>query len=256
MRIVHLATISTGMIIIIGIVLVFPAFLRTRADSVGQPTAVILAFVIPDIGNDNHTSQWCKDLGRALEERRIDAIVFETGHTAENNPECVSSFSSNVDIGSQTYSGSNLTRVTDYDRALEEVKNGKRLVDNVGGIDSRVFRASYGTDDNIYSLLNRSGILVDFSYQDHYNKYEQGLFIRYPLRTLQWETHSSEIKEILRTSDHSIPVMIIFDKTAEIKKITEAIDDLRTNENSLKIRFTNGSDISGLELTQRKVANS
>ena len=85
----------------------------------------------------------------------MDLCLF-LGKLAESYPKCVTLFSSNdgIDIGSSTYNYINLTSTQDYLLTLEEVKEGKRAVDSIGRLDSKLFKAPSGsTNQNIYSLL-------------------------------------------------------------------------------------------------------
>jgi hypothetical protein len=184
MKLVHMAAIATGLIIIIGVVMVSPAFFRSFGHS-DTETPVLLAFNVRDVGDARAASAWCMDLSALLDERQIKAAVFLSGKMAEAAPECVSSFSSSIDIGSRTYSYMDIVAIADYSKALDEVKKGKQAVDRAGNLDSGLFSAPYGSvDDNIYSLLNRSRILADFTYNDYYNKYENRFYVKYEITTI------------------------------------------------------------------------
>ena len=124
----------------------------------------------------------------------------------------------NIDIGSQTYTYANLTSIPDYTKQLSEVKSGKSAIDYVGKVDSKLFRAPYGsTDGNIYSLLSRSGILADFSYSNQYNKYENGQFIKYDAITYNPLSNQSNISNTLSSSNGK-NVLINFDNSIPLIK--------------------------------------
>ena len=181
----YAGAIATGIVVVLGIAIISPVYYQKRP--ISQPI-VMLSFSI--IG-DSNVPKWCNDLSSILEKHNLRAAVFITGKVAERNPACISSFSSNdIDIGSQTYNYVNLTSITDYSAALEEVRSGKEVLDKTGNLNSRLFKAPYGsTDQNIYSFLTRSGIVADFSYAQHYNKYENGKFIKYDLVTYDGTTY-------------------------------------------------------------------
>jgi peptidoglycan/xylan/chitin deacetylase (PgdA/CDA1 family) len=248
MKLVHMAAIATGLIILIGVALVAPAFFRSFGHSDAK-TPVLLAFDVLDVGDARATSVWCKDLSALLDERQIKAAVFLSGKMAEAAPECVSSFSSGIDIGSRTYSYLDIVALGDYTKALDEVEKGKQAIDRTGNLDSALFRAPYGSADaNIYSLLNRSGILADFTYGDHYNKYENGLFVKHEIRTLSGSQATSDAFD-----KSPIPVVVNFDNTAQIGQIADFIDSL---DSSATTRFVNASELTGMDLAARRSGQS
>jgi peptidoglycan/xylan/chitin deacetylase (PgdA/CDA1 family) len=161
----------------------------------------------------------------------------------------------NLDIGSQTFNFRNLTSISDYQEALREVEQGKRAVDLAGGVDSRLFKAPYGsTDDNIFSYLSRSGILVDFSYDDHYNKYQDGLFVRFESKSYHGIDHQPEF--FYNLDSIKAPVIIEFDSNTDVDIIDDFISELRAAKGyGYDIGFVNASDLSRLELTIRKQAS-
>lgn len=246
MKLVHQGAIATVAIIAVGLVLAIgPVYVHGSNKDLNS--AVMLSFSIKD---DSNAPEWCTALSSTLAKYNAKAIVFVTGKVAEKYPQCVSTFVplSNIDIGSQTYSYANLTSISDYTKALGEVKNGKQAIDKVGNINSHVFKAPYGsTDLNIYSLLIRSNITADFSYQSQYNKYENGQFIKYNLSSYNGSTYSLEsIHNPLSSS--KAPVAIIFDNYVPIAKIDKFISDLTSDS---KIKVVNASDLTKLKLTIR-----
>jgi peptidoglycan/xylan/chitin deacetylase (PgdA/CDA1 family) len=252
MKLVHLGVISTGTIIVIGLAMVVPAFTQHNPDR--SVPSVMLSFSILD---SNDVLNWCKDLSSVLEKHGIRATVFVSGKTAESDPECVTSFSSGIDIGSQTYSYANLTSIPDYTHALEEVKMGKQAVDAAGNLNSRLFKAPYGaTDDNIYSLLSRSDILADFSYASQYNKYEESQFVRYDLKSLRGDSEGLGMFSAFVLDDDvvrpfaPVPIAINFDSSMQVEHIDEFISKLKSDYGE-SIRFANASDLIGTDLTVR-----
>jgi hypothetical protein len=240
MKLVHMAAIATGLIIFIGVALVAPAFFRSFGHS-DPKTPVLLAFNVLDGNDAGATSSWCTSLSSLLDERQIKAAVFLSGKTAVAVPECVSSFSSSIDIGSQTYNYLDIVAL-DYTKALDEVEKGKQAIDRAGNLDSALFRAPHGSaDGNIYSLLNRSGILVDFTYSDHYNRYENGLYVRHEIKSLSGSPVAPGDLD-----ESPVPVTINFDSSVEIGQIANLVDSLGSS-----VRFVNASELTGLDLARR-----
>jgi polysaccharide deacetylase len=252
MKMAYAGAIVTGIVVIVGAAIIIPVFYQKWAiSSVTQPTAILSFSVV----NDNNVPTWCNDLSSALKKYDIKAIVFVTGKIASKYPQCVSAFSSNdnnnIDIGSQTYNFLSLTSTPNYSAALEEVKNGKRAVDNAGKLDSKLFKAPYGSiDQNIYSLLSRSGIVADFSYAHQFNKYESGQFIKYDLIAYNGSNYSSK-KELLDSlSSTKLPVFIDFDNSTPISQIDSFISNLKSEIKD--IHFINASELTRMDLTIRK----
>jgi peptidoglycan/xylan/chitin deacetylase (PgdA/CDA1 family) len=241
MKLIHLGAISTGVIIVLGILMIAPAFTQLKPEI--PKNAVMLSFSILD---DSNTPLWCNDLSSTLQKHNIKATIFVTGKIADQHPECVTIFVNNekVDVGSQTYSYIDLPSISDYSQQLEEVRNGKEAVDKAGEINSRLFKAPYGsTDDNIYSLLSRSDIIADFSYDKQYNKYHEGQFIWFSLATYQAPEYSPNLLNSLASSD--IPTMINFDNHTPIEQIDIFILKLK----SASIPLVNASELTALDLT-------
>ena len=238
MKIVQVSAISTAIVILLGIAMVLPPYIQANK----SPLVVLLSFNIID---DRNTPQWCHSLSSILKNNNIKATIFVTGKVAERYPDCVTVFSS-MDVGSQTYSYTNLSSINEYSTELDEITNGKIAVDNAGNIDSKVFRAPYGfTDENIYSLLNRSGILADFSYNNQYNKYYNGEFIKFDLTAYNGTSHSTDFFRALPVDK---PIMINFDNTVPVEKIQDFI----TNLKSRQILFVDASELTGINLNIHK----
>ena len=237
MKLVQVSAISTGIVIILGIAMVAPGFIRTN-----PPVIAMLSFSIID---DSNAPTWCNDLSDVLKKYNVKAAIFVTGRVAERDPTCVTAFPNNVDIGSQTYHYISLTSIQEYTAELEEVKNGKIAIDKAGNLDSKLFKAPYGaTDENIYSLLNRANITTDFSYNNHYNSYYNGEFIKNDLIEYKGIEHSPNFFSSLTINK---PVLIDFDNSTPIKQIDSFVSELK----STNIHFVSASDLTHTSLTIR-----
>lgn len=239
MKLKHAATISTALVVIIGISIVFPFFLRNPTPEL----KIILSFNILD---NNEVEEWCFSLSKILEEQEVGAVVFITGKVAEKYPECVSCFNKRIDVGSLTYSYSNLTSISDYSKQLEEIRKGKQAIDSAGNLYSRSFRAPFGAvDDNIYSLLNRSDILADFSYSNHFNLFEEDKFIRYNANVYNGADYPGSF--FSDRSNHSENnVVVFFDNTSTTEYIEDFVSGLAN-----KVALVGVSEIAEIPLTLR-----
>src|SRR5215831_20601315 len=171
MRISQVGIISTSIVIVLGILIVIQPYIPQQ-----EPLAVLLSF---DVINSSNLPQWCNDLSVALQKQNVEATIFIPGNVAEQFPQCVKTLSIRNDIGSQTYNYVNLKNL-DYTTQLYEVESGKAAIDKAGHIESRLFKAPFGeTDENIYSILNRTDIIADFSYDAQYNKYYNGKYLKF-----------------------------------------------------------------------------
>jgi len=239
LKLVHVGIIITTLVILLGVLSLTPAFLQVKPDKI-----ILLSFSISDSEN---LPEWCEDLSKFLNQNSIKAVIFVTGKVAEQYPQCVSSYRSGIDIGSQTFSYVKLSEIPDYLEQLDEVKKGKSAVDKAGNLDSKIFKAPNGvTDENIYSLLIRSEILADFSYENQYNKYYHDKFLKFNLVSFQGSNHDVGFFKDLNF--HETPIMIHFDNTVPVNEITDFISHLKSDE----ILFVNASELTGLELTLRK----
>jgi peptidoglycan/xylan/chitin deacetylase (PgdA/CDA1 family) len=235
MKIAHVGMISTTIVIILGVGIVIHPYLPTP-----KPVVTLLFFNIDDSKN---LPQWCYDLSDTLYKQKVQATIFITGEIAQQYPTCVRKLAQENDIGSSTFDYENLTG-EDYSAQLEAVKSGKDAVDSAGQIDSQLFKAPYGiTDGNIYSVLNRSGIVADFSYDKQYNKYYHDQFIRFDSISYNGTDHSSEFFKNL-SSD--IPIMINFDNTTPVQNIDEFISHLKSRH----VFLINASQLVGANLTE------
>ena len=241
MRLITAAVLSTALIIALGFFIISPLFYRTS--SVETKQKIMLSF---SASESNDIADWCRNLSSILKSYDISATLFIVGKVAEQHPECVSCFSSKVDIGSQTYSNLNLTSIADYDTQLEEVRKGKQAVDTAGNLYSRVFRAPNGdTDQNIYSLLSRNDILADFSYGSQYNVYLDNQFVKFDATVYDGTTCSAN--SILTLKKSSKPIIIHFDSEYPAELISDFIGTLKTGQ----LDFVNASEMTGLNLTVR-----
>jgi len=226
MKLVHIGVISTGLVIVTGIGLVLPALIIPHIPE-NQP--VFLSF---DITNSYNLPSWCNELADIIAEHDVKSTIFISGKLAEQHPECVIGFNNNVDFGSMTYNYVSLPG-NDYLLQLDEVRQGKQAIDALGNVDSKIFKSPYHeTDQNIYSLLTRSGIVADFSYVDHYNIFEDGQFVRYDLVSLNnpedfEETPEQQLVSFAFTNNHSI------------HEIDERIQELK----SYHVEFLSVSDL-------------
>lgn len=236
-----IATIITVLVIVAGFAMISPIF-RIKSEAQTRQK-VMLSF---SISQGDEAIEWCKGLATLLNENDIGATVFITGKVAEQYPGFISYFSQKVDIGSQTYSNLDLTTIADYSIKLKEVEEGKKAVDKAGNLYSRVFRAPFGAaDQDIYSLLSRSGIMADFSYGDQYNIYQNGQFIKYEAIVCKEYDHISDLS--LAPSVTNLPIIIFLDDTDSIASIKTLISRLKMNN----FELVNASDIVGFTLTDR-----
>jgi len=242
LRLRHAAIIATVLVIVAGFAMISPLFLRP--DRTEPKQRVMLSF---SVSESNDAPQWCKNLSSILNNYNIGATVFVVGKVAEQYPQVVSYFGDRVDIGSQTYNNIDLTSIPDYSLKLQEVEEGKTAVDNAGNFYSRVFRAPFGaTDQDIYSLLSRSGIMADFSYDNQYNLYQNGQFVRYDAAVYEGRDYSPDF--FLTLPNIPKPLIIVFDNTYPISSIESFISGLKKGH----LEFVNASQLAGFTLTDRR----
>ena len=197
------------------------------------------------IAESDNVDAWCQNLSAILENHSMEATVFFVGKVAEKNPGCVTIFGKEIDIGSQTYSNLDLTSISDYSTLLEEVRKGKNIVDTAGNLDSKSFRAPLGaTDQNIYSLLSRNGILADFSYENQYNLFQNGQFIKVEIESYQWPEIPADFLDNL---EYSKPIILYLDNKVPIIEIENLIAQLEISD----LEIVSASHLVGTELTIR-----
>ena len=236
LKLIHVSAISTGMVIFLGILMVIPTYIQPTS-----PQFFLLSFSVYEDVNQS----WCDDLASTIKKHNIQATIFFSGKIAEKFPECVKTFPTNVDVGSQTYHYVSLSSISDYTLQLKEIQRGKQAVDNAGNLNSRLFKAPYGTtDDNIYSLLTRSNIIADFSYDDQYNKYYNGQFVKFQLKSYNGTNNSVEFFHNLPTNE---PIVINFDSSTPVNYIENFISKIKS-KNTI---FVDASELTGLQLTIR-----
>jgi hypothetical protein len=241
LKLTHAAIVSTTFIIAIGISIIAPNFVRPSAV---QKLKIMLSVGIIDPAN---VSVWCSDLAVFLKENGKSATIFFAGKIAEQSPESVRVFSSNIDIGSETYSYVDLASLRDSSLQLEEVDKGKFVVDVAGNLSSKLFKAPFGsTGENIYSLLRTSGIVADFSYSNHYNVRFNDQFIKYGCSAYNGHEHSADFFMSLPITER--PIVLNFNNTLAVSSIIELVSQLQGND----VEFVNASQLTGLNLTERR----
>jgi hypothetical protein len=238
----------TVIVIAFGLLLLLPVYIQKQAKS-----PVMLSFNI--VKQNNDLPKWCSELDQLISNNGIKAIVFITGKLAASNPECLKQIiaNENIDIGSSTYDYVDLTSIPNYTNALGEVSDGKKSIDTIGNISSKIFRAPFGkTDQNIYSFLSRSGIMFDLSYNDKYNLFQNDLFIKYNLKAINGSNITSEQlgSEISMLKQNGEPILINYDNTVPLTSINNTISEIKSSNNG--IMFTNPSDLIKENLTVRK----
>jgi hypothetical protein len=241
LKLTHAAIVSTTLIIVFGISIVAPNFVRP---SVVQKLKIMLSVSIIDPAN---VSAWCSDLAAFLKENGKSATIFFVGKIAETSPESVRGFPSNVDVGSETYSYVDLASLGDSSLQLEEVDRGKFVVDVAGNLSSKLFKAPFGsTSENIYSLLRMSGIVADFSYDNHYNIRVNDQFIKYGCLAYNGCEHSADFFMSLPRTEQ--PIILHFNNTVTVSSIAELVSQLHGSD----VEFVNASQLTGLSLTERR----
>ncbi|MFH0748647.1 MAG: polysaccharide deacetylase family protein [Candidatus Bathyarchaeota archaeon] len=239
MKTIHAGTISTVTALFRGIALVVPTYFKF---DLNRPI-IMLVF---NIVSEDRSSDWLASILAVFTKYNVPATVFVTGRFASSHPEWIDALAENIDAGSLTYSYVSITSITDYLLQLEEVKKGKKGVAIAGNLGSRLFRAPFGdTDDNIYSLLNHSGIYADCSYADHYNKFYNRQFIKFEKDSFDGSKYSAENFLSIETRG---PFMIFYNDIAHVEKIDNFIFTLK----SARCSFVNASGITGLSLTARQ----
>ncbi len=235
MKLVHIGIISTSLVIIAGISLVAPALI---IPNMPVTHTILLSF---EIKNTDNLPEWCNDLAARVKKEDLKGVIFIPGEIAREFPECVNLFGKNFDIGSSTIRYTSLESQLDYQNQLDVIKNGKYLLDKAGNLDSKIFKAPYGyTDQNIYSLLTKSGIIADFSYDKQYNYYQNGQFIKYNLQEISKDSK-------IDNADKTTPLLINFDNTDSIESIFESIDLIKKQN----VVFKSPSEVVGNQLTVR-----
>jgi hypothetical protein len=240
MKLIHAGALATTLVIVAGVAMISPMLFRTQSRGV-QPKIAIFLYV----PNNTNATSWCSEIGSYLKATNTKATVFLAGDVVDNNTKLVKEFSEKVDIGSMTQSYKPLLNTTDYTAQLATIRNGKMSVDAAGNFDSKLFAAPYGAvNSDIFSQLRRTGIVADFSYDDHYNKIHNGTFITMPLKTVDGSTLDTRA---LVPQLNDTPTIVRFYSTTSSKKVIEAFESLKAEG----CQFLNASDITGIELVNR-----
>jgi len=234
---------ATAIVIVIGVLYAAPPYIKWVESSQRVP-AVMLSF---SITSDQNMPEWCENLAQLLNKNELKAVVFFPGKIAEKYPDCVRAFHRGVDKGSSTYSFTQLSANRDYLDQLEDVRKGKAVVDSVAHVDSKSFKAPFGyTDDNIYSLLSRNNITVDFSKEGSYNKYDAAIFVYHDLTTINLNDVSNEEVMSKVEMKPSSPVQITADNSVPLEKISLLVNEILQKHNA---KFVNASEVTGTNLT-------
>ncbi len=235
MRIKYASIIATAIVLSFGVLIILSPLINATKQ---QP--VLLSF---EINNENNLPQWCDGVSSILKKYDISATIFAPGDIASSYPGCFKNLPHGVDIGSETFHYVDLTNITDYEEQINEVVSGKKSIDNAAGVNSKLFKAPYGkTDQNIYSLLTKAGILADLSYVDHYNKYYNGQFIKFDLDTYNGSSLAADLLHSLHSPN---PILIKFDSSDSLNSIDDVISHLKAQ----RVQFLTVSEITGLNLT-------
>lgn len=229
--------------VIIGVLIISIGFLTVFLYHYNQKPLTILLFF--DIDNKQNLPQWCDDLEYSLKKQNIHATIFVTGKIAEEYPSCINNLVKQNDVGSLTYDYFNLTE-GDYATQLDEIKHGKDVIDEIGHVDSKLFKAPYGnTDDDTYDALNQSEIIADFSHNTQYYKFYNGAFLKFDDIAYDGALHTADFFQNLSTYE---PVIVDFNNTIPVTNIDQFISQLKTGN----ILLQNASQLVGTDLTVQK----
>lgn len=233
MRLRSVATIVTALVIIVGFAMISPLFYAPTTEE-NSEQQVMLSFAV---SKTDGAIDWCESVSTILFKYDLPATVFFVGEVAEQNPSAVTCFNDKVAIGSQTYSNVDLSSLSDYSQKLWEVQQGKLAVDQAGNINSKVFRTSKSTDADIYSLLSRSNITADFSYNNQYNVYQNDRFVKVEAKVFEAHGHSPDY--FLIKAQSSKPIIIEFDNSWLPSEIDSFLMQLKTGD----FEFVNASQL-------------
>src|SRR5580765_9103866 len=113
--------IITGIIVVVGVVLIYPALRLDSHNSHAVENQVLLTF---NIINSTNLPTWCNDLSKFLQDNSIHSTIFITGIMADTYPNCVASLGKNNEIGSMTYTYDTITNLN-YTGQLKQIQQGK-----------------------------------------------------------------------------------------------------------------------------------
>jgi peptidoglycan/xylan/chitin deacetylase (PgdA/CDA1 family) len=230
--------IATAIFIALGVVFALPPYIK-GAQLAKEVPSILLTF---SITTDEDMPQRCERITDMLEKNNLKAAVYFSGQIAEKYPECLKGFPDNIDIGSSTYTYGKLSAERDYVDQLEDVRRGN--------ISSTTFKAPYEyTDDNIYSLLSRNDIFVDFSLSGSYNKYVDEKFILFELKTFDLSKHSVDEIESNVAKKVASKIQVVIDNSVSTEKVSLLIETLLQKQEAT---FVNASDLTGMNLTVRR----
>jgi hypothetical protein len=217
------AIIATVLVIIAGFAMIAPLFFQHDQQQTGSKQIVMLSFTVSETYN---VVDWCQNLSSILSSYNLPATIFIEGKIAEQDPQTVECFGSQVDFGSLTYDNVNLTTIDDYSLKLWEVKQGKAAVDSSTNKNSTVFQAPNGaTDQDIFSILSSSGIKADFSYKDHFNLYRNGRFEKIGADIVDVKDYTTE--NLLKREITTRPLILQFDNTLTTEQVDSFLFSLK-----------------------------
>jgi ribosomal protein S8 len=236
------AIIATALVIISGLIMISPLFLNQDRAQLQQKQTVILSFTV--LESDN-VENWCQNLSTILSSQNLPATIFIEGKLAEQNPKTITCFGSGIDFGSLTYDNVNLTSIDDYSLKLWEIQQGKTAIDNIANVNSQIFQEPNGnTDEDIYSILSRVGIIADFSYKDHFNIYRNDRFEQITAQVVN--ANNTSVEYLLSQEPADIPLIIQFDNNLTTQQINSFLSSLKAGQ----FNFVRSSEF--LELVQSR----
>jgi hypothetical protein len=241
MKLEHQAMLATGIILAVGLTIVLIVFLPQEKQYVANISAHH-ANVLVTFDLTSPSKEWCSGMNDMLRHDNIQGIVFISGIDASNNTSCVLDIPSYVSVGSKTYDGVILPSIADYTEQLRQVHDGKQDIDQLVGVNTVVFKAPHNiVDQNIFSLLSNNNILLDFSYIDHYNKFYNGKFLRFDIKSYNGSSlSSSDITSIIGSNE---PVMVYFDNSQSISTINNVLSNMTAGN----VYFSSMKDITGVK---------
>jgi hypothetical protein len=218
------AIISTALVIIIGLAMISPLFLKQNQAQTENKQTIILSFTVLEADN---VEDWCQNLSSILSSQDIPATIFIESKVAEQNPKTATCFGTEIEFGSLTYDKINLTSIDDYSLKLWQVEQGKIAIDKAANVTSQIFKEPNGnTDDDIYSILNRTGIIADFSYTDHFNIYRNDRFEKIVAEVIN--ANNSSIEYLLNREKTDSPIILQFENTQTTEQINSFLSILKT----------------------------
>lgn len=224
--------IATSLTVMTGLIILLPVFLVPQ-----HQTNVLLTI---DINTSESLTEICNFIP-ILQQNNIPITFFISGKDAEENKNCLSNLPKNIVVGSKTYDNIILPTIDDYSIQLDEVQRGKQTIDSITHTNTIFFRSPQGiTDDNIYSLLSKNGILGDFSYSDHYNKYYKKKFLRFDISAYNGTKLSEqELYSIVMKSD---TMWVYFSGEISVGHVLDMINVMKKQH----VNFVSINEMTGL----------